>query len=104
MTGGSRLAGTTLTPLLYDLVSLTVGACPFCRAETMAMVSLTRLRVSLLMVEYCSPAMIDLTDSTSESWPVTTGTGLPAALTDVRTARARVSLGGRAPPIRGRGG
>ena len=33
----------------------------------MLMVSFTRLRVSLLIVEYCSPAMIDLTDSTSES-------------------------------------
>ncbi len=57
----------------------------------------TSLRVSLLMVEYCSPAMMDLTDSTSESWPVTTGIGLPAALTEVRIARARVSFGDRTP-------
>ena len=43
------------------------------------------------------PAMIDLTDSTSESWPVTTGSGLPAAETEVRMARASVSFGERTP-------
>ncbi|MNP79610.1 hypothetical protein D3C76_1774970 [compost metagenome] len=63
----------------------------------MVMACSTSLRVSLLMVEYCSPAMMDFTDSTSESWPVTTGSGLPAALTDVSTARARVSFGDRTP-------
>jgi hypothetical protein len=29
--------------------------------------------VSLKIVEYCSPALIDFTDATSASWPVTTG-------------------------------
>ncbi|MCY1379922.1 hypothetical protein D9M69_676880 [compost metagenome] len=57
----------------------------------------TSFRVSLLMVEYCSPARIDLTDSTSESCPVTTGSGLPAALTALRIARARLSFGDRTP-------
>ena len=53
--------------------------------------------MSLLIVEYCSPAMIDLTDSTSESWPVTTGIGLPAPLTEVMIARASVSFGESTP-------
>src|SRR5688500_9478664 len=97
MTGGSRNAGTTLTPLLYDLVSLISGLPPPCRALTIFTVSATSLRVSLLIVEYCWPAMMDLTDSTSESWPVTTGIGLLAPLTDVMMARARVSLGDRTP-------
>ncbi len=30
-------------------------------------------RVSLKMVEYCSPAMIDCTEPTSASWPVMIG-------------------------------
>ncbi len=49
------------------------------------------------MVEYCLPAMIDFTDSTSESWPVTTGRGLLAASTEAMAARARVSFGDRMP-------
>ena len=63
----------------------------------MVMACSTSLLVSLLMVEYCSPAMMDFTDSTSESWPVTTGIGLPAALTEVMIARASVSFGDSTP-------
>jgi len=43
--------------------------------------------------------MIDLTDSPSESCPVTTGMGLPADLTEVMIAPARVSLGDSTPSI-----
>ena len=35
-------------------------------------------RVSLNTVEYCSFAIMDLTDWTSASWPVTTGSGRSA--------------------------
>jgi hypothetical protein len=97
MTGASRYDGTIFLPLSYDLVSLTWGSLPSPRSLTIWMAAVTRLRVSLLMVEYCSPAMMDFTDSTSESWPVTTGTGLPEPLTEVMTARARVSLGDSTP-------
>src|SRR5450830_77929 len=65
--GGSRNAGTALTSFSYDLVSLTSGVLPLLRSVAIWTAALTRLRVSLLIVEYCSPAMIDLTDSTSES-------------------------------------
>ena len=41
--------------------------------------------------------MIDLTDSTSESWPVTTGVSLPAWATAAMAARPRVSFGDRMP-------
>src|SRR5262245_21488561 len=46
MSGSSRLAGTTLTPLLYDLVSLTVGCAPFCSACTMGCPAFSGLRFS----------------------------------------------------------
>ena len=61
------------TPLLYVLVSLTVTSLPLSAASTMSAVTLARSRVSLKMVEYCSPRSIDLIDGTSASWPLTMG-------------------------------
>ncbi len=43
----------------------------------MSAVTLARSRVSLKMVEYCSPARIDFMDGTSASCPVTTGIFMP---------------------------
>ncbi|MCP2371203.1 hypothetical protein BJ978_001879 [Agromyces terreus] len=67
MTGSSRYAGTTSTPLSYCSVSLTSASSPAWSCWTISIVCSTRRVVSLLMVEYCSPGMIDSTDSTSES-------------------------------------
>ena len=44
----------------------------------MLAVTLASSRVSLNTVEYCSPAIIDLTEGTSASWPLTIGIGCSA--------------------------
>jgi hypothetical protein len=44
----------------------------------MSAARLARVRVSLKMVEVCSPARMDLTEGISASWPVTTGRGFLA--------------------------
>ncbi len=41
----------------------------------MSTVTRARSRVSLKMVEYCSPRNIALIDGTSASWPLTIGIG-----------------------------
>ena len=62
-----------LDAVVIGLVSFTCGSSPFSMALTMPTVTFASSRVSLKMVEYCSPAWIDLTDCSSASWPVTIG-------------------------------
>ena len=54
-------------------MSLTLTSAPDSRASTMSAVTRARSRVSLKIVEYCSPARMDLTEGTSASWPLTSG-------------------------------
>ena len=47
--------------------------------STILAVTLASSRVSLNTVEYCSPAIMPLTDASSASWPVTIGIGWSGA-------------------------
>src|SRR5665647_3589062 len=56
-----------LLAVSYVLVSFTLTFLPFSCASAIATVTFARSRVSLKMVEYCSPAMIDFTEPASAS-------------------------------------
>jgi len=58
------------------VVSLTSGVPPVSSESVICTAAFANSRVSLNTVWVCSPAMIDFTDASSASCPVTMGSGL----------------------------
>ena len=64
-----------MTPLSYVSVSLASGSLPSANADAAATACSASRRVSLKMVELCTPSWISLTEAISASWPVMIGMG-----------------------------
>ena len=68
-------------------MSLVSGVLPFSTSSTIVAAVSPSLRVSLKIVEYCTPSRISLSEGFSASWPVTIGLAMPAALVAFRMPR-----------------